>query len=100
MNATTFDMTPETTPADFERTAPATLSALLPYAALALTLAAFFGNAPAKAAALRRNERSPRAALRDAGADALSPSSVEYPVPAREALTPHAVSPWSHLLRR
>jgi hypothetical protein len=100
MNATTYDMAPETTLAEFDFPKTPSFSVVLPYLALLVTLAAFFGNAPAKVAALVRNERAPGYSLQEPRVNDMIASSVSYPVLGHDALVARAVPQWSRLLRR
>lgn len=73
MNDTTIAPRPRVTLADKEVLKPVFGSLWLPYAILALTVAAFYWNVPAKLAARLKSKPVPQTSL--------IPTSVNYPMP-------------------
>lgn len=98
MNANTYELAPETTLAESAFPTTVSLSALLPYAALAVTIAAFTMNAPARLADLVRNERAPRLAAQAETHDLLASSS-DYPMRGQTPLLGRTIQT-ARLLRR
>ena len=79
MNETALNLQLEMPCAILSSSRPTPLSAWLPYAALAVTVAAFSFNAPMKLSALMKSKLTPQTA----SATNIVPTSVNYPVPAQ-----------------